>query len=82
MFGLQLIELLERISNLMKDNLLEYRSELLTLTQKGRLRLANQPEDFLNFTEHPKEIPLRKINPELAKPIDEPYLPKDFLNKL
>lgn len=81
LLGVPVVHLLSRISELLKDGFLEYRSNLLSLSEAGRMALLNTGQDFLNF-EGPQEIPLQRIHPEYALSLSEPYVPKDFDAKL
>ena len=81
LLGVPIVDLLSRISVLLKDGHLEYRSNLLSLSEAGRMALKNTQQDFLIFS-GTQEIPLLRINPEKALPLSEPYVPKDFITKL
>lgn len=81
LLGVPVVELIGRISILLNEGLLEYKSNLLSLSEAGEKILKNTQQGFLDF-EETQEIPLRRINPDKALSLSEPYVPKDFLKKL
>ena len=72
--------ILEKLINEMLENeYIAYENYVLKITEKGIRYLISK--DQINSCLESDSFILRNISPENALPLDEPYVPKNFLSK-
>ena len=76
--GIPIPKIDDTIDRLLQEELLVYdESHLLSLSEKGRLKILNQKADSISFSRDAQFL-YRKIDPDTAIPIDQIYVPSNF----
>jgi len=69
-----------QISELIEDRYIEYKNNMLTITDKGELTLISSNMD--GYKDQDNEFIMLRVNQSEVWPIDKPYVPKKFLSKI
>ena len=76
--GIPISRIDDTIDCLIQEEMLVYdESHLLSLSEKGRLKILNQKADSISFSRD-AQFRYRKIDPDTAIPIDQIYVPSNF----
>lgn len=82
LLGISLSRMDDIIEGLLQEEMLEYnKSHMLSLSPKGRLAILNQKVDSITFSDNIR-FRYSKINPDAAIPIDQIYVPPNFLERV
>ena len=79
LLGLTQAQVDNLISQLLQNGFISYDDSLLKITPKGMTYLIANNCGTIEVKS--KTVPLCHISVEHAKPLDEPYVPKNFLEK-
>ena len=79
LLGLTQTQVDNLIGSFIQDGYIVYDDYLLKITPKGLTYLISNNCGMIEVEN--KAVPLCHISPERAMPIDEPYVPKGFLEK-
>lgn len=82
LLGIPISQMDDIIDCLLQEEMLVYNEmHMLSLTPKGRLAILNRREDSIDISENIR-FRYRKIDPDIAIPIDQVYIPEGFTQKL